>query len=552
MIVDKKKYPLAPLPPPRRPRRTVRARRYPTPSRIFVLILAFALVVWGLLSLRSYQLEINRAVVQNEEGVSGTVVVEPTATPAQRPSLERITPVTIPNPPLPHADTEVIVLPGNVPALTTMNEDKQSIDHYTVQTGDTLGVIAERFDVSLEELMSLNGLDNANFLQVGQLLILPSTVEFAAPLQKILPDSEMILSPAYIGFNLEAFITEKGGYLASYTESVEGTELSGIQIIDRISQRYSIGSRPLLAMLEYHSGWVTEKEPQERAYPMAIREPARAGLFFQLSWAANRINQGYYGQYTGRDRELRFKDGTKALYHVDTNPGTAAIQNVFAVNGSPDSWSKALAEDGFIATYKKLFSDPWQFAYEPLVEPDLVQPELTLPWSSGETWYFTGGPHGGWGDRSGWAALDFVPADQTGCAPSSHWATAAAPGKVIRSENGEVVIDLDGDGFVGTGWTLLYMHMGSAGRIGLGNEVRTGDPIGRPSCEGGYSTAAHLHISRRYNGQWIEAHGPTPFTMSEWETQHTSETYDGYLQRGEEQREACECRQEGVNELVMP
>ena len=114
------------------------------------------------------------------------------------------------------------------------------------------------------------------------------------------------------------------------------------------------------------------------------------------------------------------------------------------------------------------------------------------------------------------------------------------------------MLDLDGDGFVGTGWTLLYMHMGSAGRIGLGNEVRTGDAIGRPSCEGGYSTAAHLHISRRYNGQWIEAHGPTPFTMSEWEAQHTSETYDGYLRRRDAQREACECRQEGVNDLTMP
>ena len=552
MTVNEIKYPLAPL-PPQRPRKPVRARRLWTPPSALWLILGLAFAIWGLFTLRSYQLEANQAAVkENSDALVGTPSIQASPTLAARVGLEPMTPVTIPNPPLTKPDTEVVIPPGNSPSLTPVATENESVNHYTVQPGDTLGVIAERFDVSLNELMELNGLSNANLLQVGVVLLLPSTVELSAPFQRILPDSEVILSPAYKDFNLEAFVMQKGGLLASYKEMVEGAELNGIQIIERVSQRYSVGSRTLLAMLEYRSGWVTQPEPQERAYPMAVREPGRAGLFFQLSWVANRINQGYYGQYTGRDRELRFKDGTKALYHPETNPGTAAMQNVFAVNGTPDSWSEAMAEDGFIATYKKLFSDPWAFEFKPLIKNDLTQPELTLPWSSGETWYFTGGPHGGWGDRSGWAALDFVPADQTGCQPSSYWATAAAAGKIIRSENGEVVIDLDGDGFVGTGWTLLYMHMGSAGRVGIGSEVKRGDPIGRPSCEGGYSTAAHLHIARRYNGQWMEAYGAVPFVMAGWESQHTSKTYDGYLRRGEEQREACECRQEGVNDLTAP
>lgn len=475
-------------------------------------------------------------------------MVAASPTPATRPSLQPIEPVIHAVPPVPPSDSGT----SGQPHLTPTGEEGVIPDSYTVMAGDTLSSIADRFGVSLEDLMALNGLSNPHTLQVGQLLILPSRVELAAPFQRILPDSELVLSPAYQGFDLRPFVQEQGGFLASYHEVVEGQELDGVAIVELVSQRYSVGPRPLLALLEYESGWLTQKEPGERAYPMGLRDPARAGLFFQLSWAANRMNQGYYGKYNGRDLQLRFQDGTRALYHEETNPGTAAIQNVFAVGHDPDGWGVALADDGFYATYVALFGDPWAHAIEPLLPDSLSQPPLRLPWPSGETWYYTGGPHGGWGDLSGWAALDFVPVDNTGCAPSNSWAVAAAPGKVIRSEEGEVVIDLDGDGFVGTGWSLLYMHMASAGRVGLGSEVAVGDPIGRPSCEGGFSDAAHLHIARRYNGQWIEADGPTPFVLGEWQAEFADQSYDGYLVRGEERREACACRQDSLNGITAP
>lgn len=44
---------------------------------------------------------------------------------------------------------------------------------YTVQSGDTLLSIAERFSVSLSDLMLANGLTNENFIQVGQQLLIP-------------------------------------------------------------------------------------------------------------------------------------------------------------------------------------------------------------------------------------------------------------------------------------------------------------------------------------------------------------------------------------------
>ena len=152
--------------------------------------------------------------------------------------------------------------------------------------------------------------------------------------------------------------------------------------------------------------------------------------------------------------------------------------------------------------------DPFRFAVEPLIPPDLQQPEIGFPFGDDEVWYFTGGPHGGWGSSSAWAALDFVSAEEVGlgCDVSPDWARAVADGVIARSEYGLVILDLDGDGFEGTGWTIFYLHLSSEDRpVQEGQRVKKGDPIGHPSCEGGVSYATHLHIARRYNGEWIAA-----------------------------------------------
>ena len=45
--------------------------------------------------------------------------------------------------------------------------------YYVVQPGDTLGSIASKFDVSLEDLMRANGISNADYVQVSQELLVP-------------------------------------------------------------------------------------------------------------------------------------------------------------------------------------------------------------------------------------------------------------------------------------------------------------------------------------------------------------------------------------------
>lgn len=56
--------------------------------------------------------------------------------------------------------------PSPVPPIPTLTI-------YVVQSGDTLGSIAEQFDVPVEDIMKANGLTEPNVLDVGQALVIP-------------------------------------------------------------------------------------------------------------------------------------------------------------------------------------------------------------------------------------------------------------------------------------------------------------------------------------------------------------------------------------------
>lgn len=52
---------------------------------------------------------------------------------------------------------------------------------YTVQPGDTLSAIAERYNTTVDELVAANGLTDPNVLQVGQTLLIPSLLRTPNP-----------------------------------------------------------------------------------------------------------------------------------------------------------------------------------------------------------------------------------------------------------------------------------------------------------------------------------------------------------------------------------
>ena len=416
-----------------------------------------------------------------------------------------------------------------------------------MQAGDTLGSIALQYDISVETLMEANQIEDANLLDVGMTLNIPAPDPLGdAPSFKVIPDSELVYGPASVYFDIKAFIDGQNGYLETYQQDVNGVIMTGDEIVTLVAQNYSVNPRLLLALLEYQSGWVTNPEPFNTDYPLGLLDANHYGLYRQLAWTADTLNRGYYLWRVNAISTVVLNDGTVAPLDPSINAGTAAVQNFFAQLDDHATWEADSGPTGLLLTYYVFFGNPFNYAIEPLVPPDLEQPALKLPFADGDTWFFTGGPHGGWDAGSAWAALDFAPpGDNGGCLASSYWTTAMADGPVVRSSSGAVIQDLDNDGYEQTGWVIFYMHIAEYERIDPGAYLYAGENVGHPSCEGGIANATHLHIARKYNGEWIAADGSLPFNIEGWVSSGNGKEYDGFLSDGYRRIEAFD----GASEL---
>lgn len=450
--------------------------------------------------------------------------------------------------------------PANQPFLTPTPDAPHLLptpradeELYIVQPGDTLGDIAAAYGIGLEALMQANNLGDADILDVGQTLTIPlPRPESTSSAFKIIPDSELVYGPASIQFNAAAFIQQRGGYLSVYAEDVNGEFLTAAQVVMRVAENYSVNPRLLLALIEHRSGWVTNPFPAQTDFALGIADPSRYGLYYQLTYAADELNRGYYLWRANAVANWVLADGSVAPVDRTVNAGTAGVQQFFAqlddrITWAGDVGAPELNPSSFYNTYFLLFGQhSFNYAVEPLIPAGVQQPRMTLPFERGVPWVYTGGPHGGWDSGSAWAALDFAPiVEDAGCFVTDAWVTAVTDGLITRTGDGQVIQDIDGDGHEQTGWNILYMHIEVRDRVAPGTYVRAGERIGHPSCEGGFSNATHLHLARKYNGEWISADGLIPFVMDNWVSSGTGVEYDGYLTRGNIILEALEA----INEL---
>jgi LysM repeat protein len=416
---------------------------------------------------------------------------------------------------------------------------------YHAQAGDTLSVVATHFGVSVEQIQSNQELPEKSFINPGTLLVIPQVLVNTTSSTRLLPDSEFVYSRAITDSDFPddvvAFVEEAGGYLSQEREYEHTTLTNGGEIVQQIARNNSINPFLLLALLEYQSNWVFG-QPQNIAqlrYPLGYINYDDAGLVNQLRWAVNQLSIGYYGWREGRLTEIFLENAQNPNMYVTAriepslNAGTVALQYYFSQINDSDEWIVALDDDtGFIASYTELFGSPEnRTQYEPLFSFDLSQPELELPFSPGVVWNYTGGPHGAWEREGSLSAIDFAPSSFGGnCSKSLAYVTASAPGLVVRAEDGVVIINLDFNDNEHSGWVLLYLHISTEGRmVNEGDEVEMGDWLGHPSCEGGKATGTHVHMARKYNGEWMTADGPIPFVLSGWTAHNGARPYKGTL-----------------------
>jgi len=417
---------------------------------------------------------------------------------------------------------------------------------YTAQTGDTLQALASHFNTSVEEIYEANPFipRDATTMPPGMPMKIPI---YYLPLwdnpYQIIPDQAFIYGPSFVGFNTSAFVADHPGWLKSIYAWAGRDNRTGAEIVDYVAINYSISPRLLLALLEYQTGALSQTERPKSRFMLGFEKTYYEGMYLQLVGAANALNDGYYKWRIGTLTEFELKDGSIVRPDPWQNAATVALQYYFSQMLSADEYRLAVGPEGLFATYSALFGDPWADSVEH-IPGSLQQPELRLPFPAGQTWSYTGGPHTGWGLGQPYTALDFAPpADKSGCFPADekNYAIAMADGIVVRSEFGLVALDLDGDGDERTGWVLVYLHVATKGRAPTGLSLKAGDPVGYPSCEGGRVTGTHIHVSRKYNGEWIPADGPLPFNMEGWVAHDGLRAYQGTLSKGGLTVEACEC-----------
>jgi murein DD-endopeptidase MepM/ murein hydrolase activator NlpD len=447
----------------------------------------------------------------------------------------------------PHGDE------GALPGGSGKGPSTAARTRYTIRPGDTLTTVALRFGTTVESLMDQNGLRNADAIFVGQELLVHDPPQREGPSTAVLPDSAFVRGPGSLDFDPEAWLRQHRGRLSRHRELVDGESLGGPAIVARVSREFSVDARVLLAFIDSRSGWVRSDGGAAQAetpdFAAGLEDPARESLWHQLNWLADRLNGGYYDWKTRDNGVLTLADGVRLAGHPRLNAGSFAVQRALGLQSTEAELELRL--DAFAERYQSLFGDPWATALPSLDPASIDFPTLGLPWSGREGWWFTGGPHGGWGDGSAWAAIDFVaPGEQRGCFLSPAWVRAVADGVIVAGGEGELWLDLDGDERRETGPVVLYLHLAAEGRAEAGTRVSAGDPVGHPSCEGGFSTATHLHLARLYDGEWLAAGGASPMILGGWRAEGAPRAYDGRLLHEDGRvREACECRLEGHNDL---
>ena len=438
--------------------------------------------------------------------------------------------------------------PGPTPTAepTRPKFDPGELVDYIAQSGDTLPALAARFNTTMKEIRQAN--PNipaaATTMPPGMPMKIPIYyLPFWGTTYQILPDYLFVDGPAAVGFDTTAYIASHPGWLKDYRGYAVDANHSGAEMVDIVAENYSISPRILLAILEYQTGALSQPVPPSGDYPLGEVNYLYDGLYMQLIWAANILNNGYYGWRTGDLTSFQHADGTLERPDPWQTAATVGLQYYFLQNFSNEEYQRSIGPEGLEHVYQDLFGDPWTLD-QPAIPVSLQQPVLKFPFPAGESWTLTGGPHAGWGEAAlwPWAALDFAPPSVVaGCIPTTDMATAVANGVVVRSETGVVMLDLDGDGDERTGWDILYLHVATAGRAKVGQILKVGGPVGYPSCEGGTATGTHVHIARKYNGEWIPADSAIPFNLEGWIAHDGNVPYQGSLTRGNQTVTACTC-----------
>ncbi|MFU8850775.1 peptidase M23 [Micromonospora sp. SL1-18] len=145
---------------------------------------------------------------------------------------------------------------------------------------------------------------------------------------------------------------------------------------------------------------------------------------------------------------------------------------------------------------------------------------MRLPYGLGQSWYFTGGPHGWGGNDTPWSSIDLSGGDQR--------VLAARGGTAYTMCTGWIRVIHD------RGYATDYYHLWnsiSVNGASVGEGAYLGDTGTDVTC-GGAASGRHVHFALRQNNAYVPMVG---HNLGKWVIWSGSATYQGYALHGSAQ-----------------
>lgn len=367
--------------------------------------------------------------------------------------------------------------------------------------------------------------------------------------QSLISNDLFLYASTVVDFDTQAFLDGQSGPLMNYVEEIDGQRWSAADSIEYQAVLNGLNPQVILVMLEAQSSMLTKS---------AVYVPK--GFNFQVKKLTETLAAPYYAHRDAGMRTLILKNGEHLQVLESLNAGSYAVMAALAQMLPADQWKLWAA--GNSPLFKQVFS---AYFGDSLLAPDSnAQPLRTalpanfnLPFTPGETWYYTSGPHNysggvvgctsGGGCPRPWSSIDLAPPERIACPggsyPANRWIVAPFDGKVIKSQKALVVIDHE------NGWMTYYSHVATTDRHATG-VIKQNNRVGHPSCEvepGGRTDGVHLHFGLYKTGSgFVNING---LTLTQWKIGESTH-YNGSMSRGSATRTAETGRLPGVNDIL--
>ena len=362
---------------------------------------------------------------------------------------------------------------------------------YTVQPGDVLSLLAERFGTDVDTLMHLNGLTDPNHIEVGQVLLIPCPVTLdlyiqAAVLGGIASGLGLPQAPAQ-GKWLTLWHARANLYRQLAARQLP-IELGAYPLTARPGDVVDLEIRPLtrtpittsLRLFDTWEPFVADGEIQRGFIPLhGFTEP---GLF-----TATLGIQAGRGMTVTVDVPIWIEEKAFGVQYINLPPSTSSLLDPKTVRSELDQLQAVWT----VVSGPPLWEGPFSWPV------DIDKWPTTAPYGGRRS--YNGGPI-----RSYHTGQDIA-------APEGTPVYAPAAGNVVLAEplhvRGNAVVIDHGAGVMSNYWHLSQIS------VKAGEHVERGQLLGYVGTTG-LSTGAHLHWEIRVYGipvdpvPWTQAPGP--------------------------------------------